>query len=334
MKPKEQPLVSIIIPCYNSEQYVAAAIQSCLNQTYVNLEIIVINDGSTDGSLIEIEKFHPEIQIYSQENKGAQAARNFGICEAEGEFIQLFDADDLMGPLKIEKCLAAFEPDVDVVYCGIIDFGYTKRCRYQNHPFYPLIKRIFLKSTFETGIVDNIDDTFCMLLGQKSIQTSQPLYRESVFREYGMFDESLLNGHEVEFNCRIALQGACFKGIDDMLIRYRIHDSPHRIGNRSSGSLESLKAIQLIKNRLESYNCFSPRVSKLLQRRKYARCKSAWLDGFTEEAKEFYKQHKPSRFFPVTFNPLFNILHTLGGFSWACRVEKKVKLWMSKGRTG
>lgn len=97
-------LVSIIIPCYNSEKYIEKCINSALNQTYPNIEVIVINDGSTDSSLNIITQFINKVgvKIISQPNKGAAAARNTGLKHATGDFIQFLDSDDVLDPFKIE----------------------------------------------------------------------------------------------------------------------------------------------------------------------------------------------------------------------------------------
>ncbi|MGN6552937.1 MAG: glycosyltransferase [Verrucomicrobiota bacterium] len=95
------PLVSIIIPCYNAEKWVAEAIQSALDQTWPNKEVIVIDDGSTDGSLALIKSFGERIRWETGPNRGGCAARNRGLRLAQGEWIQYLDADDLLHPKKI-----------------------------------------------------------------------------------------------------------------------------------------------------------------------------------------------------------------------------------------
>ena len=90
-------LVSIILPCFNSEQYVGSAIKSVLMQTYSLWELLVINDGSTDASLEVIMSFSdPRIKIFSQHNQGVSAARNVGLSSVNGEFITFLDADDTL----------------------------------------------------------------------------------------------------------------------------------------------------------------------------------------------------------------------------------------------
>jgi len=96
------PLVSIIIPCYNAEKYVAEAIQSALDQTYSNCEVIVIDDGSTDGSLDVIKSFGDKIKWETGPNRGGCAARNRGFDLSRGEWIQYLDADDALHSEKIQ----------------------------------------------------------------------------------------------------------------------------------------------------------------------------------------------------------------------------------------
>lgn len=96
-------LVSVIMPCYNAAGFISAAIQSVLDQTYTNFELIIVNDGSTDKSEEEIKKFDDKrIRYFRQENKGQCMASNFGISQARGEYIKFFDADDVLGSEHLE----------------------------------------------------------------------------------------------------------------------------------------------------------------------------------------------------------------------------------------
>lgn len=104
----KQPLVSVIIPLYNSENYISETIESVLNQTYKNIEVVVVDDGSTDDSLSIAKRYESNnLHVYHQENSGAPVARNFGFRMSKGSFIQYLDADDKLTPNKIEKQVAA-----------------------------------------------------------------------------------------------------------------------------------------------------------------------------------------------------------------------------------
>jgi glycosyltransferase involved in cell wall biosynthesis len=97
------PLVSALIPCYNAGRWIAETLESVLAQTWPNLEIIVVDDGSSDDSVAVIEKFDSSrINLIKQQNSGAASARNRAFNESSGVFIQYLDADDLLSPRKIE----------------------------------------------------------------------------------------------------------------------------------------------------------------------------------------------------------------------------------------
>jgi glycosyltransferase involved in cell wall biosynthesis len=113
----EQPLVSIIIPCYNAERWLSHAILSCLEQTYRPIEIIVIDDGSTDGSLDIIKSYDKALTWETGPNRGGNAARNRGFALSKGAYIQFLDADDYLLPEKIERQVRFLEETgADVVY--------------------------------------------------------------------------------------------------------------------------------------------------------------------------------------------------------------------------
>ncbi len=114
------PKVSIIIPVYNCELYIDQAIESVLNQTYTDYEIIVINDGSTDNTHQVLQPYMKKIRYFSQENKGLSATRNQGIKMAKGKLISLLDADDLFLYYKLQEQVAIFEaePSIGLVQSG------------------------------------------------------------------------------------------------------------------------------------------------------------------------------------------------------------------------
>lgn len=113
------PSVSIIIPCYNAERYIGETLESALSQTECDVEIIVVDDGSTDGSRRVIEAFQPRVHLETGPNQGVSAARERGSSHANGEFILYLDADDLLAPNTLaEQARLLQSTDVDVVYGG------------------------------------------------------------------------------------------------------------------------------------------------------------------------------------------------------------------------
>ncbi|MDR1973237.1 MAG: glycosyltransferase [Bacteroidales bacterium] len=109
-------LISVIVPVYNGEKYIDVCMNNLLQQTYKNLEIIVIDDGSTDSSPEKLKKY--SVKIFRQENKGLSAARNIGIKIATGEYIHFMDVDDLINAEFYQK-LAEANAQVDAdIYCA------------------------------------------------------------------------------------------------------------------------------------------------------------------------------------------------------------------------
>jgi glycosyltransferase involved in cell wall biosynthesis len=101
-----EPLVSILISCFNAEHFIQATLESALNQTWSNIEIVVVNDGSTDQTAREIERCSsPKLSVVHQRNRGQTAALNVCLGRARGQFIQYLDADDLISSDKIERQL-------------------------------------------------------------------------------------------------------------------------------------------------------------------------------------------------------------------------------------
>ena len=113
-------LVSIIIPVYNGEKWLAGAVRSALNQTYSNIEIIIINDGSSDKSLELCKSFSYDsrVSIIDKDNGGQASARNRGLVEAKGDFILFLDCDDTLQPNAVEVCLNAVNESTDFVLFG------------------------------------------------------------------------------------------------------------------------------------------------------------------------------------------------------------------------
>jgi glycosyltransferase involved in cell wall biosynthesis len=110
------PRVSVLIPCFNSEKFIAETLESVLGQTWPNIEIIVVDDGSKDSSAQEVERFASRgVRLLKQANRGAGAARNTALRASNGAFIQFLDADDLISPNKIETQLRRLVANADAI---------------------------------------------------------------------------------------------------------------------------------------------------------------------------------------------------------------------------
>ena len=139
-------MVSVIIPVYNVEKYIDKCLESVVNQTYKNLEIIVINDGSTDESEEVIKKYlnkHSNIKYIYQENKGVSSARNAALTYANGKYVMFIDSDDYIDKYTIEKMYFNAEKyDSDMVVCGHVRF-YDDISRKEIFNYYNYQDRLF-----------------------------------------------------------------------------------------------------------------------------------------------------------------------------------------------
>lgn len=209
-------LVSIIIPCFNGAPYVEECVDSCLSQTHPKVEIIVVDDGSTDGSVNILKSYGSTICLIEQQNQGAPAARNAGFAQSKGEFIQFLDADDAILPDKLEKQVAFLNtnPDVDVVSCmGYLFRGPKGLRRKQKEQEYPEPQ-------------DAPDPfVYCLKYG---FGTEGPLLRGGVVEKVGGF-RNIPCFQETDLHIRMAATNAKFHRLPDVLYKHSEHDSGTRI---------------------------------------------------------------------------------------------------------
>jgi glycosyltransferase involved in cell wall biosynthesis len=116
-----KPLISVIIPNYNYGRYLSEAIDSVLNQSYAQVELIVVDDGSTDDSEGVLRSYGDRLKWFRQQNQGVSAARNRGVQESQGEMIAFLDADDIWLPAKLEKQAQRLlsDPGLGLIHCGV-----------------------------------------------------------------------------------------------------------------------------------------------------------------------------------------------------------------------
>lgn len=134
MKEENNIIISVIVPFYNVEEYLEECLESIRNQTYTNIEVILVNDGSTDGSKKICERFCEQdirFKLVTQENQGASVARNRGVKESNGDYIMFVDSDDVVKDNIVEVLLSYMKTDVDIVECK------STRCKeelFENNP--------------------------------------------------------------------------------------------------------------------------------------------------------------------------------------------------------
>jgi len=204
------PRVSIVVPVYNAERTLAATLRSVWAQTCGDFELLVVNDGSTDGTAALLAgQSDPRLRVISHRNAGVSASRNRGVAEARGEFVAFLDGDDLWTPDKLQAQVAALQgaPDAALVYSwtDLIDEAGRVIQRgshvVANGRVYPLLaSRNFL----DCG--------------------STPLIRRSALIEAGPFDETLKGGEDWDLWLRLATRHA-FVCLPVVQVQYRVHGS-------------------------------------------------------------------------------------------------------------
>lgn len=203
-----QDLVSVIIPSYQSKDTVVETIESVLNQEYNDIEIIVVDDGSTDGtSGYLIERFGEKIILFRQDNKGLSGARNAGLSISKGEFIQFLDADDLIYPNKIRCQVDFLRTNIHV---DIVNSSYE-------------ILNNNIKESAAAHDYSGLYTKDAFLAGNPVGAVFSPLLRRSVVVEVGGFDEGFDNYcADWEFWLTAYYMGFNFDNLHDVYGAYRV----------------------------------------------------------------------------------------------------------------
>lgn len=284
------PTVSIIMPSYRVAEYIGAALDSVLAQTFTDYEIIVINDGSPDTDELEIvlEPYRDHIVYIKQENRGVSSARNTGVRAARGPLIAQLDPDDMWEPEYLAVQVAAMErdPTIDVLYPNALIFGDT-----------PNAGRTFMDVWSSEGEV-----SFERLITQQcNVLYSATMRRETVIRA-GMFDESLRGAEDFDLWLRISKGGGRIAYHRQVLVRHR-----RRGGSLSSDPIQMLKCTLQILEKLERTFDLTPAERETLQQGRtrfhamlhFSEGKKAFYDGDMEaaisgltEANTFFRSRK------------------------------------------
>jgi glycosyltransferase involved in cell wall biosynthesis len=195
----DRPLVSIIVPSFNTAAYVAEAIESVLSQDYPNKELIVVDDGSTDGTVDVIRGYGDQVRLLQTDRGGPAAARNAGIAVARGEYIAFNDSDDVWLPGRLSVQVADLEahPDVGVNYVDIIWWFRDEdgEFRIPDLPHPPLAEAGKPLARFDPKHSGWI---YHHLLFDSVMSTITVLLRRSLIDEIGSFDESLKRGEDYD----------------------------------------------------------------------------------------------------------------------------------------
>ena len=211
------PLVSIVIPVFNGERFLRAAVESALAQNYAPVEVIIVDDGSTDGTAAVARSLPETVRYLRQTNQGPAAARNRGIKHAQGSLIAFADADDLWPARKLELQLPYLITDAAVE----IVMGRVQQV---------------LSSQAVNDQVQVAEPAFSVNLGSAVI-------RKSIFERVGLFDETMRYSEDVDWFMRAREAGIAITTIDAVTLLYRQHEENMTRG-KSASELNILKTLK------------------------------------------------------------------------------------------
>jgi glycosyltransferase involved in cell wall biosynthesis len=202
------PKVSVVIPAFNTETFIAHTIQSVFDQTYLDYEIIAVDDGSTDRTVEVLRRFVPRVKVLTKANAGPASARNLAIQNSTGEYIAFLDSDDLWVADKLEVQTAFLDrhPHIGLVFSEALMFSEEDRQR-----------RIQSKIGFTAN------PTFSFLLLGNYIPNSSVVIRRDCVEKVGLLNESLIGTEDHEYWMRIA-RSFPIAGIPKPLVYYRIRE--------------------------------------------------------------------------------------------------------------
>lgn len=217
--------VSVIIPNYNYARYVGQAIDSVLQQSYRNFEVIVVNNGSTDNSIEILQTFGDKIRVIDQPNLGQSGARNSGLSESRGEYIAFLDADDLWEPTKLEKQIRLMSQYTQLVYCGIAQFGEKAigAPKVQMPKYNGRCMQFFLEQPGVSIVISG---------------ESTALFSRDLLNKVGGFDMELNSTAGWDFFRRCS-SNTEFDFVNEPLVNYRLHG--HNMSNSHDSVIKDMR---------------------------------------------------------------------------------------------
>jgi glycosyltransferase involved in cell wall biosynthesis len=218
-----RPSISCIVPVFNGEGYITEALDSIFAQNYEPLEVVVVNDGSSDGTARALAEYKNRLLCLDQRNKGPAACRNLGVSACRGEFVAFLDQDDLWHPEKLVRQIARFDarPELDLCIAHAQMFwipeleGEAVRLRQQ--------ARVKAVPGYTTGTL---------------------ITRRSFFNAVGDFDASLWFGDATDWFLRAADKGAVMELLPDVLLYHRMHATNLTRRRRSASADEFLHIVK------------------------------------------------------------------------------------------
>lgn len=217
---KDQPMVSVIIPCYKGEKFLSEAIDSVLSQTYQNFEIIVVDDGSPDDIRGVVSRY-PQVKYIHQENQGVSVARNRGEKEGSGELLVFLDHDDRLLPNALEIGVNSLE---EHPHCGMVG-GFSQSIDSDGNLRKNQPRKIIETVNYET-----------ILAGQSFVPSAALMFRKTAFETINGFDASFRQAQDLDLFLRLAQKFPIYHH-NQIIVEYRRHQ-----GNASNNQGKQLQS--------------------------------------------------------------------------------------------
>lgn len=296
-----QPKVSVIIPVYNAEKYLKEAIDSVIAQTFTDLEIICVNDGSTDHSAEILQEYKAKdtrIQVYSQANGGASVARNEGLKHATGDYVYFFDSDDLIIPDALRILYnSAINEDADVVLCSAKSIYESDELRKE----FPQYMNYYKRSGVYRGRMNGLelfrklkenDEYFCQpccyFVNRDFLISNEIEFCQGIIREDEIFAFSLL---------LYAQRALCIK--DELFVR-RVRDN-----SVMTGSSYGKQANACLQASVEMYRL----ASRVKMDRELTRIVAEHCAGFAKAARSQYNHILPEESIDIQNNNTYGLMY-------------------------
>ncbi len=213
-----RPLISSVVPVFNGERYLRETLDSMLGQTYTPVEVIVADDGSTDGTSAVVNAYDGRVRYVHQPNTGHGAARNLGLDAARGELVAFLDADDLWHPEKLERQMARFQARPELEACVT-----------------------FVQSFWSPELTAAEAFSEDPVPGYRSVSL---LARRALFETVGHFDPALRHGNDTDWFLRVAEHGAVVELMSDVLVYRRLHEANRSTRLADNSRKEHLRIVK------------------------------------------------------------------------------------------
>ena len=252
---KSNPKISVIIPVYNASEFLEEAFESVLSQNFSDIELICVNDGSTDNSLEILNKFADKdsrVKVFNQDNAGCGAARNAALDKASGDYIYFFDPDDYILPKTFEKLFKnATRNCSDLVIFKIARFKDSESIDYSN-PGFPLEKE-FKNVDFNSFTFDYHDVKYYVM--NTSFAPWTKLYKKEFLDKYDDFRfPTDIAFDDAPFHIKSMIRASRISFVPEFLYHYRFN--PNGIINTSSNGMDIFRICDIVEDFLINENCY------------------------------------------------------------------------------